>query len=97
MPTLDEREQIAGMAEKAMPLFGALAWKWATQNGERVPVTSARAALTIEELLEHMRANPDARSITSGGLTVEREGDALAVSFTFPLGRVYLDGEEPAA
>jgi RNA binding exosome subunit len=84
MGTPAERDAIAALADKAWPYFRDNDAKW---RGK--PVTSARLALTIENLVLHLRADKRGDTVTSSGLTVYRDDDGIHVTIevgTVPLG-----------
>ncbi len=83
MSTAAERDAIAALAEKAWPYFESNQVKWRNK-----PVTQARLALAIDQLVEHMRTkSPDLATMT--GLTAYREDDGIHV--TVELGTLPLD------
>lgn len=83
MSTAAERDAIATLSEKAWPYFRDNQVKWRNK-----PVTEARLALAISQLLAHMRAKkPDLATMT--GITAYREEDGIHL--TIELGTLPLD------
>jgi len=89
MSSAAERDAIAALAEQAWPHFSANEVQW---RGK--PVTQARLALAIAQLVEHMRERrPDLATMT--GLTAYREDDGIHL--TIELGTLPLDPATPVA
>ena len=83
MSTAAERDAIAGLAEKAAPYFEANQVKWRSK-----PVTQARLALGLAQLLQHMREKKvDMATMT--GLTAYRDDDGIHL--TIELGTLSLE------
>ncbi|MCW2794668.1 hypothetical protein [Nocardioides sp.] len=72
MPTADERDAIASIAERAWPAFRENGWKW---RGK--PITEARLALGIHSVVEHLRAHPKLESVSHGTLTAYRDENGV--------------------
>jgi hypothetical protein len=71
MSTAAERDALASIAEKAAPFFEANQVKWRSK-----PVTQARIALGLDQLLKHMREKKvDMATMT--GLTAYRDDDGI--------------------
>lgn|GEM_PF-5808154 len=82
MSTAAERDAIASVAEKAAPYFEANQVKWRSK-----PVTQARVALALDQLLKHMREKR-ADMATMTGLTAYRDDDGIHLTIelgTLPL------------
>jgi hypothetical protein len=83
LPSAAERDAIASIAEKATPYFEANQVKWRSK-----PVTQARVALAVEQLLNHMREKK-VDMATMPGLTAYRDDDGIHL--TIELGTLPLD------
>jgi len=82
LSTAAERDAIASVAEKAAPYFEANQVKWRSK-----PVTQARVALALDQLLKHMREKR-ADMATMTGLTAYRDDDGIHLTIelgTLPL------------
>jgi hypothetical protein len=82
MSSAAHRDAVATLAEKAAPYFGENQLKWRSK-----PVTQARLALAIDQLVTHMREKKvDMATMT--GLTAYRDEDGVHVTIelgTLPL------------
>lgn len=83
MSTAAERDAIANLAEKAAPYFEANQVKWRSK-----PVTQARLALGLAQLVNHMR-DKKVDMATMTGLTAYRDEDGIHL--TIELGTLPLD------
>lgn len=82
MSSAAHRDAVANLAEKAAPYFAENQVKWRSK-----PVTQARIALAIDQLIDHMRSRKTDMA-TMTGLTAYRDDDGIHVTIelgTLPL------------
>jgi hypothetical protein len=82
MSSAAHRDAVASLAEKAAPYFTENQMKWRSK-----PVSQARLALAIDQLVAHMREKKTDMA-TINGLTAYRDDDGLHVTIevgTLPL------------
>lgn len=83
MSSAAHRDSVANLAEKATPYFSENQLKWRSK-----PVSQARLALAIDQLVTHMR-DRKVDMATMTGLTAYRDDDGIHV--TIELGTLPLD------
>jgi len=83
MSSAAHRDAVATLAEKAAPYFSENQVKWRSK-----PVTQARIALAIDQLVDHMRVKKTDMA-TMTGLTAYRDDDGIHI--TIELGTVPLE------
>lgn len=83
MSSAAHRDAVAALAEKAAPFFIENQMKWRSK-----PVSQARLALAIDQLVAHMR-DKKTDMATMTGLTAYRDDDGIHL--TIELGTVPLE------
>lgn len=83
MATADDRDAIAAIAEKALPVFRENGWKWRNK-----PVTEGRLALGIQHVVEHLRQHPDVESASLGAVTAFRDEKSTVIHVMVEVGEL---------